>query len=129
MHKPYGHPPGSVQITPTEIAVSSFGLDISSPAVAQLLTTPETVIYKIAMSEEKCRREDPYTGTQFMYDYLYCRNGPLRQNKSRNLLLYFPKIRKSVFTSNNPNDTNRKSSNWYLTATAHIFKDGLTFLQ
>lgn len=127
-HEPYADPPPSVQITPTEIAVSRLGLDLASPEVTHLLVTPETVTYKIAMSEEKCRREDPYTGTQFIYDYLYCRNGPLRQDKSRNLLLCFPKIRKNIFMDNNPNDLMRKSSNWYLTATAHIFKDGLTLL-
>jgi hypothetical protein len=81
------------------------------------------------MTEDKCRREDPFTGSQFIYDYLECRNGPRVNNKSRNLVLWFPHVRQKRFMDANPNDVSRKSSNWYLTANAMIFSDGLLLLR
>ena len=80
-------------------------------------------MYRIGMTPEKCRREDPYTGTQFIYDYAYCRSGPNAVDKRRNLILHFPLIDRDTFVERNPDDPSRKSCNWYLTASALAFRD------
>lgn len=83
-----------------------------------------TYVYTMDMTEEKCKRQDPYTGTAFIYDYMVCRNGPNVENKKANLVLRFPNIRKSVWLMKNPNDPTTKSCNWYLTANLLLFEDG-----
>ena len=60
------------------------------------------------MNESKCKRQDPYTGAQLIYDYLYCRKGIYPENKYRNLILHFPKISLSAWEEKNPNDPNSK---------------------
>jgi len=125
----YGDPPPSLRIDTTVRILRELRISQNSTHAKRLLLRRESVIYEIGMTEEKCRREDPYTGTQFIYDYLYCRDGPTTKDKFRNLILYFPNIRKGVWTSKNPDDPSRKSSNWYLTASAHVYSDGWTFLR
>jgi hypothetical protein len=102
---------------------------MSSAVSTVLLKRGQSVVYIMGMTPDKCRREDPYTGTQFIYDYLWCRNGPRVEDKSRNLILHFPKIEQSYWMSRNPNDTTRKSSNWYLTANAMIFADSALLIR
>ena len=89
----------------------------------------DSIIYKIVMSEAKCKRQDPYTGTQFIYDYCYCRKGKNINDKKMNLILYFPEIRKNVWLEKNPNNLDTKSSNWYLIANALMFKDDILILR
>ena len=125
----YGGPPPSVSIENTQVALARLRVKPSSREEISLLSRRESVIYEIGMSESKCRREDPYTGTQFIYDYMYCRTGSDVATKDRNLFLHFPKIRKSVWARKNPNHPSRKSSNWYLTANALVFADGWTVLR
>jgi hypothetical protein len=119
----YGDPPRSVTIGKTIDLFPRIGASATSANARKLLAKEESVVYEVRMTELKCRREDPYTGTQFIYDYLYCRNGPHPKNKFRNLILHFPNIRQEVWASKNPNDARRKSSNWYLTASAHVYAD------
>ena len=128
-YEAYGEPPPSLRIEETKSVLRTLGISTSTRDAQKLLERDESVVYEIGMSEEKCRREDPYTGTQFIYDYLYCRTGPKPDDKYRNLILYFPNIRRDVWLAKNPNDTNRKSSNWYLTASAHVFQDDWTLLR
>lgn len=128
-YEAYGNPPPSLRIEKTADILRELGISSSSLDAKNLFQKHESVIYEIGMTEEKCRREDPYTGTQFIYDYLYCRNGPEPRDKSRNLILYFPNIRQQVWNEKNPDDPTRKSSNWYLTASAHVYRDGWTFLR
>lgn len=125
----YEEPPPSLTVEDTPSALSRLRIDATSGAATPLLGRSESVVYEIGMSESKCRRQDPYTGTQFIYDYIYCRSGRDVTRKTRNLFLYFPKIRKSVWDVNNPNDPKRKSCNWYLTANALVFADGWTLLR
>lgn len=125
----YEEPPPSLTVESTPKALSRLRVNASSTEANSLLSRRESVVYEIGMSESKCRREDPYTGTQFIYDYMYCRTGSDVETKNRNLFLYFPKIRKSVWAVKNPNDPSRKSSNWYLTANALVFADGWTLLR
>jgi hypothetical protein len=115
----YGSLPPSVSTIKTANARSILGLDVRFP-----VPRDETVVYTIGMTEAKCRREDPYTGTQFIYDYTLCRVGPRSFEKRRNLVLHFPRIRKGVWLANNPPDPNRKSCNWYLTASTIALADG-----
>jgi hypothetical protein len=120
----YSVPPPSLQIRSTLEFLDEVKISTRSTLGKSLTVRSESVVYEIGMSEDKCRREDPYTGTQFIYDYLYCRSGPDTSEKYRNLILYFPNIRKDIWQSRNPNDPTRKSSNWYLTANAHVYRDG-----
>lgn len=121
----YAVPPPSVTLVDTENLLDGLPFDLDANVGAKLRRNEETVAYSIGMSPEYCRREDPYTGTQFIYDYGWCRSGPSPHEKDRNLILRFPKLTKDVFVSANPNDSRRKSSNWYLTASALVFQDGI----
>lgn len=88
-----------------------------------------SMLYVMKMTPRACRREDPYTGTQFIYDYLWCRSGADPGAKHTNLVLQFPLISRNVWYAANPNDAGRKSCNWYLTASALWFSDGLDLLR
>jgi len=125
----YKKPPKSVRVVNTgDFIDETRGLWTSSNA-SSLLKRGRSVVYTISMTPAKCRREDPYTGTQFIYDYLWCRNGPKPENKSSNLILHFPQITSKFWTKKNPNDAGRKSCNWYLTANALLFSDAAMILR
>lgn len=125
----YENPPSSVAIVKTELFVRQLGLKFDHETSVALLKRSESVTYKMVMTPEKCRREDPYTGTQFIYDYLWCRTGPKVTDKNRNLILHFPKILLNTWQHLNPNDKGRKSCNWYLTANALVFSDSILLLR
>ncbi len=127
-HKPYLLPPPSLSIVNTVSWLKSVDKLIVY-GDTKSLRSKETALYTIEMTEQKCRREDPYTGTQFIYDYIYCRSGVLTNQKSTNFIMHFPLIRKSVWDANNPDEKSRKSSNWYLTANALCFKDTILVLR
>jgi hypothetical protein len=128
-YKAYSKPPASVSFIKTDIFLKTINKIINKNQTNHLKRFKESVIYLIKMEEAKCRREDPYTGTQFIYDYAYCRNGTLPSQKNKNLILHFPNIRKKFWLEKNPNDTSRKSCNWYLVANALIFSDGVLILR
>lgn len=120
----YSVPPNSISTSAT--AHLPEPLWTTSPDAAKRYRAREAaVVYSIGMKPVSARREDPYTGMQFIYDYLLCRNGPRPEDKLRNLVLHFPEIDRRTWYSLNPNDPGRKSSNWYLTASALWFRDGL----
>lgn len=127
-HSKYALPPPSVQVRSTREVLEEYGSHRDGIA-RQLLACEESVVYSIGMNPESARRQDPYTGAQFIYDYLLCRNGTSVEMKYRNLFLRFPKIRKSDWQAINPYDPSSKSSNWYLTANALMFSDGIQFLR
>lgn len=127
--KSYGIAPPSVEKTETSALLKKTEGLARSSGIEALLKRKESVVYHIAMTPDKCRREDPYTGTQFIYDYLWCRNGPNVEDKERNLFLHFPEIEQSYWMSRNPDDPTRKSSNWYLTANAMIFADSVLLIR
>ena len=127
----YANPPKSVTIGTNEELLDKYS-EFEHLTVGEqqaLFSREETVVYTIGMTPEKSRREDPYTGTQFIYDYAWCRSGTLPENKDRNLVLRFPQISRDTWLRNNPDDISRKSSNWYLTANALLFSDGAIFLR
>lgn len=127
--KGYDKPPASVTVVPTDKALATFGVPVEPEARKALLARAETLTYMMAMTPEKCRREDPYTGTQFIYDYIWCRKGARVEQKHRNLVLHFPNIKRSHWHKKNPNDPGRKSCNWYLTANALVFSDGIDLVR
>ncbi len=120
----YGRPPPSVKIISTKSFISSHP-SISTSLHRRMSERAETVVYQMRMTSANCRREDPYTGTAFVYDYMLCRTGARVTDKSRNLILSIPDVSTKRWIEANPNDPGRKSSNWYLTATALSLSDGL----
>ena len=88
-----------------------------------------TYIYKMDMTPDKCKRQDPYTGTTFIYDYMVCRNGSSVKDKNSNLVLSFPKLTVDIWKTKNPNDRTTKSCNWYLTANMFLLKDGYIMIR
>jgi len=126
VYPPYALPPKSALVVKTAPWLRSLG---NPGELAPLKNRDETLVYTMKMKPDKCRREDPYTGTQFLYDYCYCRSGALATQKFRNLVLRFPLITRRIWQQNNPNYNERKSSNWYLTANAMVFKDSAKLLR
>ena len=88
-----------------------------------------TYVYRMDMTPEKCKRQDPYTGTTFIYDYIVCRTGPSVEDKSSNIILHFPNITVETWKRKNPNDPTTKSCNWYLTANMFLLKDGFILIR
>jgi len=125
----YEKPPPSVIIKDTESVISECKDLVNGLNLRQLAKRRESLVYKIVMNVKACKRQDPYTGTQFIYDYIWCRTGPDVREKSRNLILYFPKINISEWERLNPNDNGSKSCNWYLTANAFVFRDAVHVLR
>lgn len=115
----YTRPPPSVRVLPTGRLASEYGVDLNRVMQAR----PKSLVYEIGMEPEKCRREDPYVGTQLVYDYCYCRRGPTRLDRHTNLVLSFPRIDYRTFLSANPMDTMAKSKLYYLFADMILFKD------
>jgi hypothetical protein len=129
LRKSYSKKPASVYQIKTNDLVQKFKKKLSKKSNERLMKCNDSIIYKIVMSEAKCKRQDPYTGTQFIYDYCYCRKGKNINDKKMNLILYFPEIRKNVWLEKNPNNLDTKSSNWYLIANALMFKDDILILR
>jgi hypothetical protein len=126
----YGAPPGeSVCFMSTRRLVAEVFGAIHGHARHAFEERPKSLVYTMKMTPGKCRREDPYTGTQFVYDYIWCRSGKTPEEKHTNLVLRFPLITRKVWTNANPNDPQRKSCNWYLTATGLWFKDDMDILR
>lgn len=125
----YGGWPPSVRVVDADDFVAQNAARLDRQTAAALRARPEVLVYTIGMTEEACRREDPYTGTQFIYDYIWCRSGPRPENKSRSLVLEFPRISSKRWAEANPDDPSRKSCNWYLTANALLFRDGARLLR
>ena len=118
-------PPPSVKIENTETYFAM--LEKNFPSDCMLLhyaikKRPLSVIYQIGMTEENCRRTDPYTGTQFVYDYLLCRDGRNTSDKHSNLILSFPYISKTVWTKANQNKSSLKKCIMVCYSRSYSFK-------
>jgi len=122
----YRNLPTSAKIEKTSKFLKS--LPFATSHYSSLLNREMTLIYKMDMTPEKCRREDPYTGTQFIYDYGWLRNGPRPVDRETNLLIHVPKVTMKRWIEANPNDIQRKSSNWYLTADGIVLSDGIILI-
>jgi len=125
----YARPPGSV-VSMLSKSLDGYINGTSQKEIrARFMSRPNTLLYQIGMTPENCKRQDPYTGMQFIYDYLLCRNGADPADKHTNLVLRFPNLTREEWYKNNPNNPNTKSCNWYITANGFWFKDGLDLLR
>jgi len=115
----------SSSISKTLDLLKKRNINIRKPEIKNLLSNKESFVYTMKMTPEKCRREDPYTGNQFIYDYCYCRTGPTIKDRNKNFVLNFPLISKSRWFEANPENHERKSFLWYTLADFIIFKDSL----
>ena len=119
----YKTPPSSVKIMPTGAFLDT--LSYESAARNDLAARERSLVYVMDMAPSKCKRQDPYTGMQFIYDYLWLRTGPRPQDREGNLILQVPNVSKAVWEASNPNNYMTKSCNWYLIADAICLSDGL----
>lgn len=126
-YPPYRKLPSSAKFHITDDFLSN--LKFSTKKYSKLLRRKQSLVYKMDMTPEACRREDPYTGTQFIYDYGWLREGPKPSQRSVNLLLHIPGVTVKRWNEANPNDPLRKSSNWYLTADGIVLKDGIILIE
>jgi hypothetical protein len=120
-------PPDSVNMIRTEELVNQLRRlpDFKSNGLPLGFEERErTLLYKLGMTPEHCRREDPYTGTQFLYDYIWCRSGKQPNEKHTNLVLDVPLVSKARWLQANPNDSARKSAVYYATANIIRLSDG-----
>jgi len=124
--KSYALPPPSVLILKTSEFVKRYHISGVSRGIR---LRSKTLVYKMDMSPDKCRREDPYTGMQFIYDYQYCRIGKGTEEKGVNLVLHIPQVTVDEWMQANPDDQQRKSCLWYKTANLIILKDGIIQLR
>lgn len=122
----YRKMPPSVTKSKTEVLVEEYQL---RNVPATFSNRQYSFVYQMDMTPSKCNRQDPYTGTAFIYDYLACRTGKSVEEKSSNLVLSFPKITVDTWRKTNPNNTSTKSCNWYLTANLMLFKDGYIWIR
>lgn len=120
----YRKMPPSIKTYTTKDFCSEFNIE---NVPEDFLAKEYTYVYKIGMNPSSCKRQDPYTGTQFIYDYILCRYGPSVTEKKANLVLYFPNLDSVTWFIKNPNNPNTKSCNWYLTANAFLFVDKISF--
>lgn len=122
----YAKLPPSVAIRDT----SEFFNEVEFTPLADspLEARAESLVYRIGMTPENCRRQDPYTGTQFIYDYAWLREGPTPADRTKNLILHIPHVDLRTWQELNPNDPSSKSCNWYLTADAIVLSDGVISL-
>ena len=126
VHPKYESLPRSVKIRDTEEVVEEWREERGEVELPdEFFDREETLVYKVGMSPENCRREDPYAGMQLVYDYGWCREVPDPSEKHRNLVINVPKVTRSTWVEKNPNDPSRKSSQWYATAEAFALKDGV----
>lgn len=122
------HTPNSVKIRNTVDYVNELRKQFpkySNTISTTILNRPLSLVYEIRMAETSCKRTDPYTGTQFVYDYMVCRKGQNPSDKIQNLILSFPYISRRVWLKSNPNKQSQKSALWYATANLIVLRDGL----
>lgn len=120
----YDRPPTSVKVFETSEFLKRLPFD-ARVASERIRSRPKSMVYKMDMAPEKCKRQDPYTGMQFIYDYGWLRTGPSPAERVGNLLLHAPKVSMSEWLEANPEDYTSKSCNWYLIADGIILSDGM----
>jgi len=120
----YKLPPNTVKFIKTEDfirSLKSFDVKFSD----RFMNNEETLIYTIGMTSSNCRREDPFTGTQLVYDYLWCRNGTKISDRYRNLVLNIPFVTKDRWLEANPNETGKKRHLYYTVPDLIKLSDGV----
>lgn len=117
-YAPYEKPPKSVTIQSTRSATEQYnGLEGDGSFQT---SRDETVVCDFKF---QTRRTDPYIGSQFAYDYLYCRTGPSVHDRNRNLVLNMPKIDRETWFEYHPYKPGNKTALWYACADALVLAD------
>jgi hypothetical protein len=124
VYPPYRDLPNSARMIATNGFLKNLGFQ-SQIGASELLKRERSLVYKMDMTPDKCKRQDPYTGMQFIYDYGWLRNGPSPSERNSNLILHVPQVDLQTWMTQNPEDYQTKSCNWYLIADAIVLKDGL----
>ena len=85
----YGGPPDSAKIIKTEAYLHDSRLN-GYKFPKNFIDRHESLHYVVGMKAGL--RSDPFTGTQLIYDYLYCRTGSTKTERSRNLVMEIPDL-------------------------------------
>lgn len=117
-YAPYEKPPRSVTIQSTDSALMEYGGSLEGGSFRT--SRDETVVCDFKF---QTRRTDPYIGSQFAYDYLYCRTGPSTRDRNRNLVLNMPKIDRETWFEYHPYKPGNKTALWYACADALVLAD------
>jgi len=126
MHSSYDEPPNTVKIIDTSNLIRDLKEKFGNFKIPKLfIKNKETVFYTLGMTPENCRREDPFTGMQLVYDYYWCRTGPKITDRKRNLVLNIPLVDKKRWLSANPNEPHKKRHLYYTIPDALVLKDGI----
>lgn len=119
----YADFPDSVQMVSTATLPQTYAIKLDQMS-ERARARDNSAVYTMDMAPDKCKRQDPYTGMQFIYDYGWLRNGPRPENRTANLFLHIPRVDVRTWLVNNPEDYTTKSCNWYLAADGIILSDG-----
>lgn len=126
MHPSYENPPNTVKIVNTMSLIKDLKEKFGDFEISErFINNAETISYTLGMTPENCRREDPFTGTQLVYDYYWCRTGQKINDRKRNLVLDIPLITKRRWLEANPNDLHKKRHLYYSIPDMLILKDGI----
>jgi len=126
MHPSYEEPPNTVKIVSTSSLVSKLKEKFGDFKISdRFIKNSETIFYVLGMTPENCRREDPFTGTQLVYDYYWCRTGEKISDRKRNLVLNIPLVTKKRWLEANPNEIHKKRHLYYSIPDILILKDGI----
>jgi len=126
MHSSYDEPPNTVKIIDTSNLIRDLKEKFGNFKIPKLfIKNKETVFYTLGMTPKNCRREDPFTGMQLVYDYYWCRTGPKITDRKRNLVLNIPLVDKKRWLSANPNEPHKKRHLYYTIPDALVLKDGI----
>lgn len=117
-YAPYDKPPKSVTIQSTDSVIKEHNGLLGDGSFQA--SRDETVICDFKF---QTRRTDPYIGSQFAYDYLYCRTGPTIHDRNRNLVLNMPKIDRETWFEYHPYEPGNKTALWYACADALVLAD------
>lgn len=126
-YPPYRDLPKSAKFVNTKGFLGGLGF-LSQIGASKLLERDKSLVYKMNMTPDKCKRQDPYTGMQFIYDYGWLRSGSSPSQRDSNLILHVPLVDLQTWMAQNPEDYQTKSCNWYLIADAIVLSDGLIHL-
>ena len=126
MHSSYDEPPSTVKIIDNSNLIRDLKEKFGNFKIPKLfIKNKETVFYTLGMTPENCRREDPFTGMQLVYDYYWCRTGQKITDRKRNLVLNIPLVDKKRWLSANPNEPHKKRHLYYTIPDALVLKDGI----
>ncbi len=122
----YKNPPPTVKIIKTSDFIKEINKTFGNIEIPKyFLERDYTLLYRLGMTPEKCRREDPFTGTQLVYDYIWCRYGETVKERKINLVLTIPLVTIKRWREANPDDLHRKRHLYYTIPDLLVLKDGI----